>query len=102
MSMGCKTGVYGLNYGYKCLRMDLYQFTLLDERKQQEVFRQGVLVGRLSRNGYDYECRQVHYFYVEGRMEPHQEHFLSLRTFTNPDGLQRYLESMDISEILDR
>lgn len=80
--------------------MNLYQFTLLDEEKQQKVFRQGVLVGRLSRNGYDYECRQVDYFYVECRMEPHTYHPLSLRTFTNPDGLQRYLESMDLSGLL--
>lgn len=77
--------------------MDLYRFTLLDERDQQRIFRKGVLVGRLSRNGYDYECRQVDYFYVECRMEPFTDGFISLRTFTNPDGLQRYLEGMDIS-----
>ena len=80
--------------------MDLYRFTLLDECEQQRIFRQGVLVGRLSRNGYDYECRQVDYFYVECRMECDGEQYLSLRTFTNPDGLQRYLESMDLSGLL--
>lgn len=81
--------------------MNLYQFTLLDESRQREIFRQGVLVGRLSRNGYDYECRQVDYFYVEGRMEPYNDHFISLRTFTNPDGLQRYLEGMDLTGLFD-
>jgi hypothetical protein len=80
--------------------MDLYRFTLLDEREQQRIFRKGVLVGRLTRNGYDYECRQVDYFYVEYRMEPQQDHYISLRTFTNPDGLQRYLEGMDLSGLL--
>lgn len=80
--------------------MDLYRFTLLDEREQQRIFRKGVLVGRLTRNGYDYECRQVDYFYVEYRMEPQHDHYISLRTFTNPDGLQRYLEDMDLSGLL--
>lgn len=80
--------------------MDLYQFTLLDERQQQKIFEKGVLVGRLSRNGWDYECRQVDYFYVEYRKEPYEGEYLSLRTFTNPDGLQRYLEDMDLSGLL--
>lgn len=77
--------------------MDLYQFTLLDEKDQQELFEQGVLVGRLWRNGYEYECRQVDYFYVECRREPLHDEYLSLRTFTNPNGIERYLEGMDLS-----
>lgn len=80
--------------------MDLYQFTLLDERQQQKIFERGVLVGRLSRNGWNYECRQVNYFYVECRKEPQGDAYLSLRTFTNPDCLQRYLEGMDLTGLL--
>jgi hypothetical protein len=77
--------------------MDLYRFTLLDEAEQFDVFRQGVLVGRLSRNGFIYECRQVDYFYVEWRMDPKTGQYVSLRTFTNPKGLDRYLADMDLS-----
>ena len=57
-------------------------------------------MARLSRNGWDYECRQVDYFYVEYRKAPHEGEYLSVRTFTNPDGLQRYLEDMDLSGLL--
>jgi hypothetical protein len=82
------------------LHMTLYQFTLLNEAEQQAVFRKSALVGKISRNGYAYECRQVDYFYVEWRIEPTTGQYLCARTFTNPDGLQRYLEDIDISAAL--
>jgi hypothetical protein len=80
--------------------MTLYQFTLLSEAEQKSVFHNSVLVGRINRNGFAYECRQVDYFYVEWRIEPTTGQYLCLRTFTNPDGLHRYLDTIDISSAL--
>ena len=80
--------------------MTVYQFTLLTEAQQRNVFQKSALVGRIHRNGWAYECRQVDYFYVEWRIEPRTGQYLCLRTFTNPDGLQRYLDDIDISSAL--
>lgn len=75
--------------------MTLYQFSILEETRQLEVFENGVYVGRITKNGFDYECRQIEYFYVEYRIDPNTCSHLSLRTFKSPDLLQPYLERMD-------
>lgn len=76
--------------------MTIYQFTLLDELKQMEALWDGVFIGRVLKNGFEYECRQVDYFYVECRIAQETREYLSMRTFTNPDLLQPYLDLMDV------
>lgn len=75
--------------------MTLYQFSILEESRQLEAFGNGVYVGKITKNGFDYECRQIGYFYVECRIDPQTSSYLSLRTFKSPDLLQPYFDRMD-------
>lgn len=73
--------------------MTLYQFNLLDEMEQIEAFWNGVLVGEVKEGElHTIECRQIDDFYVEYLKR--EGVYVDMRSFKNPDLLQRYLDQM--------
>ncbi len=73
--------------------MTLYQFNQLDEMEQIEAFWNGVFVGEVKQGEeHTVECRQIDDFYVEYTKTDH--HYVDMRSFKNPDLLQRYLDGM--------
>ena len=72
--------------------MSLYVFNTADEMEQIEAFWNGVLVGKRNDGEFEIECRQVEAFYVEYKISYGQ--YIDMRSFTNPDLLQPYLDQM--------
>jgi hypothetical protein len=71
--------------------MTLYQFNAADEMEQIEAFWDGALVGRIEKEGFLYECRQIDDFYVEYKIKDRQ--YIKFKSFRNPELLQPYLDS---------
>jgi len=67
---------------------------MLDEMEQIEAFWNGVQVGERKKGEYTFECRQIDDFYVEYHVLG--GHYLSMRSFRNPDLLEPYLEQINI------
>jgi len=73
--------------------MTLYQFNALDEMEQIEAFWKGVLIGEVTEGEEStIECRQIDGFYVEYLKR--NGAYVDMRSFQNPDLLQRYLDQM--------
>lgn len=50
------------------VRLSLYDFIQLDEIEQIEAYWEGVPVGSYTKDGKEFECRQIEDFYVEYRI----------------------------------
>ena len=50
-------------------KMSLYDFMQLDEMEQIEAYQNGFNVGSYTKNGKEFECRQIEDFYVECRIK---------------------------------
>jgi hypothetical protein len=77
--------------------MTIYDFNAADEMEQIEAFWNGVLVGGRHDGEFKIECRQLDDFYVEYKID--SGHYIDVRSFKNPDGLQPYFDEMGKPEI---
>ena len=50
-------------------KLSLYDFIQLDETEQIEAYWEGVPVGSCTKDGKEFECKQIEDFYVEYRIE---------------------------------
>ncbi|HWI90426.1 MAG TPA: hypothetical protein VNT20_04085 [Flavisolibacter sp.] len=77
--------------------MTLYEFLMLDETEQVEIFWNGVPVGSVCDGAFVIECRQIDDFYIEYKILG--GHYIDMCGFKNPDLLKPYLEQIDISNL---
>ena len=70
--------------------MNLYEFIASGEMEQIEAYRKGIHVGRYTKDGKEFECRQINDFYVEYRIEDGR-FFRDMKCHKNPNLIEPYL-----------
>ena len=70
--------------------MNLYEFIASDEMEQIEAYRKGIHVGSYTKDGKEFECRQINDFYVEYRIEDGR-FFRDMKCHKNPNLIEPYL-----------
>lgn len=78
--------------------MTLQNFVILNEIEQIEAFWNGIFVGERANGAFRIICHQLNDFYVEYKILG--GHYISMRSFKNPDMLQPYLSQIDISNLI--
>lgn len=83
--------------------MNMYQFNCLDEVRQIELlWSTGVLVGSRQEGFYKILLYQINSFYVEVYYQYFQGKMVKLKSFTETDLLQPYLDAINITSLLPR
>ena len=81
--------------------MNMYQFNGLDEVKQIEfLWSAGVLVGSRQEGFYKILLYQIDSFYVEVFYQYFQGKMVKIKSFTDTDQLEPYLNSINIDVLL--
>ena len=70
-------------------KLSLYDFIQLDEMEQIEAYWEGVLVGSYTKDGKEFECKQIEDFYVEYRIE--RNLYRDMKCHKNPNLIEPYL-----------
>ena len=82
--------------------MNLYQFNCLDEVRQIELlWSAGVLVGSRQEGFYKILLYQIDSFYVEVFYQYFQGKMVKIKSFTDTDQLEPYLNSINIGFLLN-
>jgi hypothetical protein len=81
--------------------MNMYQFNCLDEVRQIELlWGAGVLIGSRQEGFYKILLYQIDSFYVEVFYQYFQGKMVKLKSFTDTDQLQPYLDAINITALL--
>ena len=81
------------------LFMTLYQFNDLDEGEQIEAILDSVEIGKRKDDIYNYTLHQIGSFYVEVQRHREEEFIRNIKSFTNIELLDLYLNGIDIRGI---
>jgi hypothetical protein len=81
--------------------MNMYQFNCLDEVRQIELlWSAGVLIGSRQEGFYKILLYQIDSFYVEVFYQYFQGKMVKLKSFTDTDQLEPYLDAINITALL--
>ena len=70
--------------------MNLYEFIASDEMEQIEAYWKGIHVGSYTKDGKEFECKQIEDFYVEYRIEDGR-FYRDMKCHKNPNLIEPYL-----------
>ena len=83
------------------MALNMYQFNCLDEVRQIELlWSAGVLIGARQEGYYKILLYQINSFYVEVYYQYFQGKMVKLKSFSDTDELQPYLEAINIRSLL--
>ena len=77
-------------------KLSLYDFIQLDEMEQLEAYWEGVSVGSHSKDGKEFECKQIEDFYVEYRIEEGR-FYPDMKCHKNTNLIEPYLGTEPLS-----
>ena len=82
--------------------MTIYHYNQLNEKEQLDALEQhGVLIGEREGTFYHLKLYQVEGFYVELCYHAHFNTLMTVQAFSHTDGLEPYLQQMDIEALMD-
>lgn len=80
--------------------MTLYQFNVLEEKEKYEMlWDEGVVIANRQTDENKFLLYQLDGFYAELTYNPEMNKIINLRTFTNTNQLEPYLNNMKIPEM---